>query len=54
MQPVEGATPDSSGKLHYQGEYITTSGGSRVFAVRMLPNPPYLLSKYELGLVRWA
>jgi starch phosphorylase len=54
MQPVEGATPDSSGKLHYQGQYTTTSGGSRVFAVRMLPNHPYLLSKYELGLVRWA
>jgi starch phosphorylase len=54
MQPVEGATPDNSGKLHYQGTYVAHSGGSRVFGVRVLPNHPYLLSKYELGLVRWA
>jgi starch phosphorylase len=54
MEPAEGGTPDSSGKIHYTGQYITESGGSRVFAVRVLPNHPYLLNKHELGLVRWA
>lgn len=52
MQP----TPDTGGDgtFHYGGDYTTTSGGSRVFAVRVLPNHPYLANKLELGLVRWA
>jgi starch phosphorylase len=54
MQPVPDETGNNNGQLHYVGEYITSSGGSHVFAVRVLPNHPYLLSKLELGLVRWA
>ena len=44
----------SDGSVHYVGEYTTTTGGSRVFAVRILPNHPSLFNKHELGLVRWA
>lgn len=54
MQPVPDDNGNNTGQLHYVGEYITSSGGSHVFAVRVLPNHPYLLSKLELGLVRWA
>ncbi|HEX2910182.1 MAG TPA: alpha-glucan family phosphorylase [Chloroflexia bacterium] len=53
MTPVTTDT-NNNGQLHYVGEYVTSTGGSRVFAVRVLPNHPYLLSKHELGLVRWA
>ncbi len=42
------------GSVHFTGDYITISGGSRVFAVRVMPNHPSLFNKHELGLVRWA
>ncbi len=53
MQPRDNQL-GQDGRLRYQGEYVTTSGGSRVFAVRVVPNHPYLQNKLELGLVRWA
>ncbi len=53
MKPLANSLT-SDGKLHYSGDYDTTTGGSHVFGVRVIPNHPYLLTKLELGLVRWA
>jgi hypothetical protein len=46
--------PDSNGIYHYTGEREADTGGSLVFGVRLLPSNPSLLSKHEMGLVRWA
>ncbi len=54
MVPVAASIPDGNGIIHYTADYVTHAGGSRVFAVRVLPNHPDLLNKLELGLVRWA
>ncbi len=52
MQMVSG--PDSQGVYHYSCEQQIDTGGSVVFGVRLLPSHPSLLSKHEMGLVRWA
>jgi len=52
MKLVSG--PDENGIYHYSGERQADSGGSLVFGVRLMPSHPSLLSKHEMGLVRWA
>lgn len=52
MEKVSG--PDNNGLYSYSGERIADTGGSLVFGVRVLPSHPALLSKHEMGLVRWA
>lgn len=46
--------PDGNGIYRYVGEREADNGGSLVFGVRVMPSHPSLLSKHEMGLVRWA
>ena len=42
------------GRFHYTGTAIAHAGGSLVVGVRVLPTNPGLITKHELGLMRWA
>lgn len=45
---------DENGLYYYKADEAIKQGGSRVFAVRVLPKHDGLLSKHEMGLVSWA
>ncbi|MBU2505285.1 MAG: alpha-glucan family phosphorylase [Bacteroidetes bacterium] len=44
----------TTGKYQYKGEIDCVNTGQFGFTLRILPNHPMLINKFDLGLIRWA
>ena len=45
---------EDSGTLNYEGNISCLNTGEFGYTLRVLPNHPMLINKFELGVIRWV
>jgi starch phosphorylase len=52
--PMQFTKQELDGSYRYDAPFQPSESGSIAYGVRVLPNHPALISKHDIGLIRWA